>query len=504
MEINYPEAILRKSDGTTDTEKYLAKLCQNTFLSMWSYPNIYRDQRERCAEKNGKEICDLLVVFENHLIIFSDKECSFPRSGNIQIDWSRWYRKAVKDSAVQIWGAERWILNYPKRVFLDKACLNKFPLPLPTIQEAKVHRVVVAHAASRECTAQMGGSGSLMIVPGIIGDMHISGKSGECFPFAIGQINPQKGYVHVFDDTSLDIVMNTLDTISDFIVYLEKKEFVIASGKLGFAAGEEELLAYYLQHSDSDGNHDFVIEPGFTGLLITEGLWSSFEKHPRRKAQIEANRISYSWDGLIDKFLIHLFAGTSYYLSGAKIAEQEKGFRFLARENRTRRRMLATAINELIQKTPQQMRATRTVLPSRPGDPYYVFLLLPKPEHVKYERYREVRSALLEKYCLISKLHFPNAVDIIGIATETGLKEERSEDLAYLDARGWTEDENRKAQDIESELRKLGLFSDSSRYEQRIKEYPEVESSDIKLKGAFRNEPCPCGSGKKYKRCCLS
>ena len=26
---------------------------------------------------------------------------------------------------------------------------------------------------------------------------------------------------------------------------------------------------------------------------------------------------------------------------------------------------------------------------------------------------------------------------------------------------------------------------------------------DVRKKGSMRNKPCPCGSGKKYKKCCL-
>lgn len=29
------------------------------------------------------------------------------------------------------------------------------------------------------------------------------------------------------------------------------------------------------------------------------------------------------------------------------------------------------------------------------------------------------------------------------------------------------------------------------------------ESKQVNLKKIGRNEPCPCGSGKKYKKCCL-
>jgi len=41
-----------------------------------------------------------------------------------------------------------------------------------------------------------------------------------------------------------------------------------------------------------------------------------------------------------------------------------------------------------------------------------------------------------------------------------------------------------------------GLFNDS----RFLNELPE---SDLKLPKIGRNEPCPCGSGKKYKKCCI-
>ena len=96
------------SDGVTASERYLARLCRRSFLRLWSWPNLYRDQRAG-PKTEGKELCDLLVVFGRHVFIFSDKDCQFPVSDNLQTDWSRWYRRAVFGGAKQVWGAERWI-----------------------------------------------------------------------------------------------------------------------------------------------------------------------------------------------------------------------------------------------------------------------------------------------------------------------------------------------------------------------------------------------------------
>jgi hypothetical protein len=116
-----------QSDGVNASERYLSKLAKRSFLSLWSYSGIYRDQGKKGKNSDGKEICDLLVVFGDHLIIFSDKDCEFPNTGDLDLDWSRWYRRAIEKSANQIWGAERWLLDYPNRVYLDRACSIFFP-----------------------------------------------------------------------------------------------------------------------------------------------------------------------------------------------------------------------------------------------------------------------------------------------------------------------------------------------------------------------------------------
>ncbi|MCB9421431.1 MAG: hypothetical protein H6667_16630 [Ardenticatenaceae bacterium] len=238
---------IRRNRGITKAERYLKKLCDRTFLSLWSYPGIYRNQGSD-GKGHGKEICDLLVVFDEHIIIFSDKDCEFPNTGDLELDWQRWYRRAVEKSAKQVWGAERWIKSHPDRIFLDRSCKQEFPIELPDHGSAKYHRIVVAHDASERCKAELGGSGSLMIMPNIVGKDHFAKFENGGTPFSIGQIDPTRGYMHVLDDTSLDILLNTLDTISDFVSYLTKKEQFIESGQLVAAAGEDDLLAYYLKH----------------------------------------------------------------------------------------------------------------------------------------------------------------------------------------------------------------------------------------------------------------
>lgn len=485
--------VLQKERGVTPAERYLKSLCDGTFLSLWSFPGVYRDQGiNRGLEK---EVCDLLVVFGSTIIIFSDKACDFPPSDDVNLAWRRWFRKAIVRSANQAWGAERWIRDHPDRLFIDRACTQRFPFELPSKEDVVFHLIVVAHYAAAYCSAYHGGSGSLMVRSDLQGmKEHID--SGP--PFTIGDLDPKRTFIHVLDDTSLHVLMGTLDTIADFASYLSRKERLLR-GPIPFSsAGEEEMLAIYLKGTDPEGRHDFVLPPGFGAVSLGEGNWEEFCRSPQRLAQIEANCVSYAWDALIEKFSHHAVTGTQHFAIPRTVVGTEEVLRFMAAEPRTRRRLLAGAILDMLETTPTHLRRTRLLLPSRPGDPFYVFLLLPKATEWSAQEYREQRLMFLTACCQITKLMYPDALDIVGIATNTGNDERhRSEDAVYIDARLWGEADNEKARVLQEES---GLLTSLKETRTVVSEYPNIERTATKLK-VGRNDPCFCGSGRKYKKC---
>lgn len=287
--------------------------------------------------------------------------------------------------------------------------------------------------------------------------------------------------------------------MGDLALYLQRKAEFLQSGRLISAAGEEELLAYYLRRIDATGKHCFEHPTDKSNVVIVEGLWSNFQKHPERSAQLEENAISYSWDRLIDKFAKHLLEGTQYYRTHPSVSEQEKAFRFLARENRTRRRMLAKGLNSALKRGDENDRFVRVVSPSSPGDPHYVFLTLKPRKDRTYEEYRTVRCNLLEAYCMATRLKFPDAKDIVGIASEPWSHEGgRSEDLICMDATNWSKELEAEALELQSEL---DLLTNLRKVESMEPEYP-LYRNQMQRKGRNRNKPCSCGSGLKYKKCC--
>ena len=85
-----------KAEGVTDSERYLAKLADKSFLNLWSYPSLYRDQKQS-GSGDGKELCDLLVVCGRQIIIFSEKTIAWP-NGELDVAWKRWVNRPCLNS----------------------------------------------------------------------------------------------------------------------------------------------------------------------------------------------------------------------------------------------------------------------------------------------------------------------------------------------------------------------------------------------------------------------
>ncbi|MBF9222409.1 hypothetical protein [Hymenobacter ruricola] len=450
----------------TRAEELLAELCERSFLSLWSYPSPYKDQGRKSLLADGKELCDLLVIFDNHVVIFSSKECAYKSNDNAILNWTRWYRSAVADSVKQLYGAEHWLRTQPHKVYLDKTCQHRLPVPLPTDVDMRVHRIAVAHGASQACYDAHGGTGALLIDSRIIGSAH---SSSEAVPFAIGQINPEKGFVHVLDDTTLFTVLQSLDTISDFINYLHKKEELFQRPNFAvLASGEDDLLAYYLRNIDKQiDQHYFPVKEGSKGLGLRKGFWDDFINSPQFQRKREADRVSYSWDKLIE----HVWERTRK--KRMKIPQEqwqeESILRLLAKESRINRRFLSKAFIEVIKRSMYEQRSVRVIEPIRDDRKAYVFMLLREQDDLS-ESYYKIRQEMLQAYCLVVKYLFYNQVDyIVGIAAEGGGYDViTTYDFVVRFGGSWEEGEKEQAEYFHQN----GFLQEMRRTHWEEKEYP--------------------------------
>ena len=475
----------------TRTEDSLARLARESFLSLWTHPNVFRNTGLASKGGDGQELCDLLAILGDDVIVFSDKECVLG-PGDLATTWPRWYRRAVLNSLKQMSGAVRWLREHPDRVFADKRCTESLGWLVPRGPGVRVHRVIVANGASSACVAALGGRGTLMHMPAI--------PPSACPPFTVPRLEI---FAHVFDEVGLRLVLTELDTISDLVAYLRAREAFMCSGKLVSAAGEEDLLGYYLSNAGPDGSHGF---PVVGDAMVLDNYWPRFEQSAERQARNHANAESYVWDRLIEHAAVGggpptLVGGEGYVPD--RVDLREPVLRAMASEPRLHRRALA---RDWFTWATSGEIGYRVCLSQQMPARAYVFLVQPRDMTISYEEHRSARTAALGLYAMLLAHRNPALTEVVGIARDRvgppGAG--NSEDFLFYEPGDALDAETL---DRLEEFRAMHrLFEGQRRREYFEPEYPVqrhpiAQASFAREDRVGRNDACPCGSGSKYKRC---
>lgn len=457
-------AWLREATGTTESEGALLKLVRGSMLSLWSIPGPYTDEG-RTRNGGGKELCDLLVIFGDDVLIFSDKKCAFPHGGDAKTAWARWYRRAIGKSASQLVGAATALRRRSTQLFSDAACTLPLPVTLPSRDRMRVHLIAVAHgsvgAAERYWEAYggaPGSSGSLMLNTELVGSHHMHE------PFQVGWPLGKDQFIHVLDSLTLNLLLKELDTAADFTDYLAKKESLMRDSGCEFLIhGEEDLLSGYLSIAERGRDHRFPqFEPG-THVVMREGSWVNYKASPLYRVRAEANAESYLWDDLIEYQASHVIHGSAEdtFNPGCPQADarnSERLLRVMASENRLGRRTLGETLRQGRGLASQRKRWLRTIV-SPEQLRLYCFVFLPYfPEQQTREDYQNYRQYLLRLYIEGALLRFAEAKTIIGIAPAPYDSELVSVDFMLGEAQEGVGISDASRIELERELRQESLW----------------------------------------------
>ena len=389
-------------------EEFVYKVCEHSFLSLWSLANPRRTGSD-------KELCDILIVCDPHIIIFSVKDIKVNHTKEPAVEINRWRKRAIEKSYKQIYGAERQIKSSSRVMNIDGTYGIQFP------KSPCIHRVAVA----------LGGQGRI--------------------PIEYGDF--EKGFVHVFDELSFFLILSELDTITDFVEYLSAKEELYSSGTTTIhVSGEEDLLAVYL-------SNDHMIPFECDTLIVDHSQWKDITNEPWYQAKKAADACSYTWDGLVDGLCKEIVRGK--VTSDGRLPDIEMAIRAMARENRYNRRFLGQEFSEFIENLEEHQVKARMV-PSYSGVTY-IFLMMPKDVD------RDFRQASLANRCFIARGLNPENRRVVGIGIdETRMDAGSTSDIVYLDKEKWT---SANQSCLEAMQKDLGYFLNSKR--RRIqKEYP--------------------------------
>ncbi|WP_119343469.1 SEC-C metal-binding domain-containing protein [Facilibium subflavum] len=481
------------NNGVTKTEKLLLALCQNVFMKAWCYANPYKSE--------AKEMCDVLAVFDNHVFIFFDRGNSAldNQDNDIDVKWRRWKKNTIEKQVKTASGAERYISSGGK-IYFDDKCKQEIPIKL-SLDNIHIHKIIVAHGAKNHCKTDSENN--------LYGSLALSYSSTTCnensvysdipdIPFMVRM--DKNNLTHVFDEENLIMILDELDTFEDFKMYILEKENAIRKLDCLTYCGEEDLLAHYLLNFDSvSQKHIIGSRTGKENALhIGEGAWHEFCQSKAYKERNKANKISYLWDKLIQKTCEHALRGETS--GNGDILKSESAVFEMTKESRLSRRALSSHMQRGIESFPSfengfaRYMSFMTSLTN--PDTGYVFLQLSYPKNIDYNEYREKRRIILEIACGAARNKFINLTKIIGIAVEPPkFYNTVSEDFLLLHCDKWS-DEQQIAYQQQNELFKFFESELSKSKQTSFQEFPHNQKIG-------RNHSCPCGSGKKYKKCCL-
>ncbi len=384
-------------NGLTPSERLVNRLCAQSFLKLWTHPNP--------KGKHDKELCDCLIVCGPHIVIISVKDIKYQET-NDEIGHKRWTKAAIEKSVNQIWGAERWLKSTN---VIERQDGRK--VTLPDHDNRHYHRIVVA----------LGGKGKVWL------------QWGEL----------DHGFVHVCDEYSIEVFFTALDTISDFIEFLDASESLIKSGvRLYFdGGGIEDLIALYIQHGRS-----FDIMPVNqkqpSMIILCEGIWNELKSSQEFKNMKIDLKQSYLWDHLIENFSDHLLSGKMFDMHSKSVTYNELALITMVLEPRLNRAVLAEAWLGFMQNPNPKSKAR--VIQGRTGHAY-VFTMGNSKD-------RESRCQELTLRCLVVRGRMQNIHTVVGIATDPPRTSKNySSDIAYLNITEseWTSENDQRVRKIQ-------------------------------------------------------
>lgn len=350
----------------TPSEKYVANLCEKSFLPFWSFPNP--------LGKKKKELCDILIVCENHIIIISVKDISVSEHKDKSVQYERWVKKAIYESVDQIYGAEKFLKSVDDVILKDRETVIK----LPQKESRIIHRIAIAFG------------------------------SNDDFPLPTGEFG--KGFVNVFDEKSTFVLINELDTITDFTNYLIAKENFI-SDKHILIPNESDFLAFYL-------NTNFEIDAPTNVVMSQDGLWESYVKSSDYLKWREDIKISYIWDRMI--LQLHNYHVSSEITDERRL-ELEESVRQINLESRINR----IELGSILENAKERKVNARMLKPLEGNNHTYVFMPLT-------DKNWKGKESELKLRCVVARAENPNTEKIIGISIGSNKKGENQFDICYL------------------------------------------------------------------------
>lgn len=252
------------SDKGQEGEKYVNELAFNSYLDYWCYPN----PKDLLGDK--KEICDLLIIFRETVIIISIK--NYENKGN----YERYKKNVIEKSTKQLYGAERKLFNSNRNI------------------EISHHK-----------------RGNQLFDRSLIKNIfRLTINVGEQFEFYdLGDIKENKGFINIFNKDTFEKIIQELDTIPDLVNYLiERERFLKHYEEIDLKSKECDLLAIYLRNIRKFPEEYYNSNNSKISIDLTNA-WNDYDKHIKVAKKREEDKFSYFIDKIVKEDILEIENG---------------------------------------------------------------------------------------------------------------------------------------------------------------------------------------------------
>ena len=421
-------------------EEFVNGIAFNSFIEYWCYPS----PKDEYGDK--KEICDLLILFGNNLIIISVKNYEFKDF------YSRYFRQTIDKAVKQIYGAERKLFNNDRDIFIKhpKREIERFPKE----RIKNIYRVIVN-----------------------------LGEGVRFYPF--NKETKDEKFITLLDKEAFQTIVQELDTIPDFLEYLSKGELLFKDKIVTILPGEEDdfptetvqqffeyaqkqfnpnekqsilisgtehdILAHYLKNERTFP--EYIQSNEYNEMFVQlDGNWNDFNQRKEVKEKRNLDQNSYFLDELVKREIL-----THYNENSVELATAIMSF------NRFNRRVIS---NSFLQFFHVYEDVKGNFLARRYADFDGVGIVFAfYPQEMPQEMVNTLLGIALDSFCVYSNY---KSKSMILIATTNEFKQFKMgliKDIMPFS--------KKKEQKIKKEIELLGWFTNHQEIKVTEKEYPD-------------------------------
>lgn len=303
----------------SEGEDFVNEIAYKSLLKYWCYPN------PKYENGNKKEICDLLIIFKNICIIISVKNYQF--KGN----HIRYFNNTIEKALKQINGGHKTLF---KKDTVEIKHPDKKTEKFPKKDIDRIFKIII--------------------------------NLGENLNFyEITRTTINNDFITIFDKESFQIILSELNTIPDFIDYLEKRENLFKSknvkilypysnndlsnedykfltrdvqNSINILGTEKDLLSYFIKNTRNFPK-EIVENNGRLVMLNIVGAWEKYKKSPKTIKKDFADKRSLFIDEFVRNEVLQ-----SGYIYKEDIAKE------LLSLNRLQRRAIGSSFFEFYKK----------------------------------------------------------------------------------------------------------------------------------------------------------